>query len=153
MDDKFYSKYNKYISSSRWKKMRSKFINNNNTTEPGGLFDNPISCYRCDNCGLNWPKEMMEVHHTHYRKPFGEETRDDVLVVCKKCHPKVDEIRAQQGRARGQAALDEAIYYSGFETWITKRYGEDAIDDYRDSEIEHERFQDFLERNEESDSW
>jgi len=147
MSDNFDYFYKKFISSSEWKKMRLEFIEGNHNTDTDRSCDNPLFCYMCDCCGWNWSKEEIEVHHKHYHKPFGQETREDVLVVCKDCHPKMDRIRAQQGQERSQSALESAVYDSGFETWITKRYGEGAIEYYCDDELEHERFQNFLERN------
>lgn len=149
MYDNFDYLYKKFISSSEWKKMRLVFIEGNYNIDSDRACENPLFCYRCDCCGWNWPKEEMEVHHKHYHRPFGQETREDVLVVCKYCHPKMDKMRAQQGREENQAALNFAIYTSGFETWIAKRYGKDAIECYWDDELEHQRFQDFLDRNQE----
>lgn len=151
MSDDFDFFYKKFLSSHLWKKMRLEFIEGNHNTDPDRSCDNPLFCYTCDHCGWNWPTEDMQVHHKHYHKPFGKETRKDVLVVCKDCHQKMDVIRARQGRERSQAALASARYDSGFETWITKRYGEDAIHDYWDSEVEQEKFQQFIERNEDRD--
>ena len=141
-------KYEAYICSSEWKRKRMEFILENETTETRSRFDDIDSRYLCDVCEWNWRIDELEVHHVHYRT-LKRERRQDVLVVCKKCHQKEDTKRAAQGKVRSQKALENAIYDSGFETWITKRYGEGAIDDYYDSEIEHERFQEFLERNKE----
>lgn len=141
--------YKKFISSPEGKNIRLKFIDGNYNTDQNRSCENQLFCYMCDCCGWNWPKEEIEVHHKHYHKPFGQETRKNVLVVCKACHLKMDKIRAEQGKERRQAALESAVYDSGFKTWITKRYGEGAIECYEDDELEHERFQEFLDRTHE----
>ena len=60
------------------------------------------------------------------------------MVVCEGCHPKAYMERAQRGEEKSRMALGSAIYSSGFETWITKRYGEDMMHYYYDNEREHE---------------
>jgi len=40
---------------------------------------------RCEACGL---KSMLELHHRTYIN-WGHETRDDVVLLCRKCHRKV----------------------------------------------------------------
>lgn len=138
--------YKKYLSSSLWKKKRHGFIEGNRNDNEERSCGDLSRCYLCDYCGWNWRIDEMEVHHSHYHFIFGREDRKDVMVVCQGCHPKADRERAQRGEERSHMALEAAIYNSGYETWITKRYGKDAIHDYYDSEIEHERFQQFRER-------
>lgn len=140
--------YDVYIRSAEWKRKRMGFILGNVTTERRSRFEDADSKYLCDVCEWEWRIEELEVHHLHYRT-LKRERREDVLVVCKKCHDEKDIERAMQGKERSKAALARAKYRSGFETWITKRHGEGAIEDYWDDEYEHELFQDFIEDNKE----
>jgi 5-methylcytosine-specific restriction endonuclease McrA len=45
----------------------------------------------CENCGLSrqesWRsyKQDLQIHHKHYRT-YGNEDRDDVEVLCRRCH-------------------------------------------------------------------
>lgn len=126
--------------------MRSDFIESNYNLDLERSNENYELCYRCDGCGWNFYKRDMEVHHKHYHKPFGQETREDVLILCKGCHEKYDKIRAKEGKDRSNKALSAVIYNSGYRTWIIKRYGESAMEYYYGDELEHERFQDFLNR-------
>jgi hypothetical protein len=132
-----YKEYDAYIRSPEWKRKRTEFILSNETTDKISRFDDPDSRYLCDRCEWNWRIDELEVHHLHYRT-LKRERRRDVLVVCKECHEKEDIKRAVLGKERSRMALEEAIYDSGFETWVAKRYGEGAIEYYCADEHEHE---------------
>ena len=123
------------------------FILGNETSEKRARFDDPASRFLCDVCEWNWRTDELRVHHLHYHT-LKRERRQDVFVVCEECHGKEDMKRAERGQERSFIALESARYDAGFETWITKRHGEGAIEGYHDDEFEHERFQNFLERNE-----
>lgn len=146
MSDDFDYFYKKYLSSSLWKKKRLGFLEGNRNEEMDRSCGDPSRCYLCDYCGWNWRIEEMEVHHNHYHFTFGEEGREDVMVVCEGCHPKADRERAQRGEERSRIALETARYNKGFESWIRQRYGEDMMDYYYDDEHEHELFQDLIDR-------
>lgn len=139
--------YDDYIRSLEWKKKRMEFIHGNETSEKRSRFDDPESRFLCDICGWNWRTDEIQVHHLHYHT-LKREQRQDVLVVFEECHGNEDVKRAERGRERSFIARESARYDAGFETWITKRYGDGAIEYYHDDELEHERFQDFLDRNE-----
>lgn len=91
--------YIAYLRSEKWRLIRQ-----------NALRRAKFCCERCS------AKGFLDVHHKHYRT-LGDESLDDVEVVCRTCHGKADEERAQQGRNRAyDAALDG---------WATKAYGED----------------------------
>lgn len=69
------SDYAAYLQSPTWKAKRESFR--------AGLGDNP----RCQNCGRSAGGSRMNWHHVRFRDPhLGEETRQDVLYLCVKCH-------------------------------------------------------------------
>lgn len=142
----FEEEYKKFISSQEWKKLRNRFIDSNYDTDRFASCDNPENCYRCDCCGWNFPKSEIQVHHKHYHKAFGKETRKDVMVLCKQCHEKQDSIRFKKGRERSESAFNDAVYMRRFTGWLLKKYGEDYINFYIDDDYEHELFQQFLKR-------
>lgn len=91
-------KYQLYIQSPEWKQIRSRKI-----TACGSV---------CEIC--NKFCSSLQVHHLHYRT-VGEERNEDLMVVCKNCHPQVDEER----RKRMANQADNNAY----ETFCMKKYG------------------------------
>ena len=61
--------YQKYISSSQWKKLRREVIS--------------LAGFRCILCGS---KHNLVVHHLRYPKILGEETLDMLQCLCENCH-------------------------------------------------------------------
>lgn len=77
-------------------------------------------CRCCDE------RKGLQMHHLHYRT-LGDETARDVEILCAKHHAAADRYRE---------------YESAFDTWHTKKYGEDAeVLDYQQQE-----FGEWLER-------
>lgn len=60
--------YDAYLVSTRWALLRVKALTMVN--------------YKCIVCGS---ADTLQLHHRHY-KTLGEESLDDVMVLCKKCH-------------------------------------------------------------------
>lgn len=60
--------YKAYLRSSEWRERRKEFIE-----EVNG---------ECEDCGS---KKNIQVHHLNYDN-IGDETEDDVEVLCKDCH-------------------------------------------------------------------
>ena len=65
--------YEKYIKSAAWRKKSKEW------REAEG---------KCEICGAT---ENLQCHHKHY-KTLGHETREDVQVVCYKCHCKLHNV-------------------------------------------------------------
>ena len=65
--------YEKYMKSAVWRKKSKKW------REAEG---------KCEICGAT---ENLQCHHKHYRT-LGHETREDVQVVCYKCHCKLHNV-------------------------------------------------------------
>lgn len=66
-------KYHAYIKSAAWRKKSKEW------REAEG---------KCEICGAT---ENLQCHHKHY-KTLGHETREDVQVVCYKCHCKLHNV-------------------------------------------------------------
>jgi len=66
--------------------MRIEFIKSNFNNDKFRSCEIKENCYSCDGCGWNFPAHKLEVHHKHYHKLFGHETREDVMVLCSECH-------------------------------------------------------------------
>lgn len=115
--------YNSYMASLAWKQLRGRMIADAYITdavmEKDGL-DYERGRYRCQECEWNFEKKELEVHHRHY-DTLGCERSQDLAVVCKGCHIKLDRKRAKGGQQRSRAAYEEA----GFQAWAEKVYGED----------------------------
>lgn len=45
--------------------------------------------YRCQYCGSGI---NIQVHHVHYPKVWGDETMDDLVTLCDRCHNETHEI-------------------------------------------------------------
>ena len=66
------SAYYEYITSDEWKEKSKEFL------KDGG--------YECEECG----GRATQCHHKTYDN-FGDETEDDVEVLCGKCHQEKEE--------------------------------------------------------------
>jgi hypothetical protein len=103
--------YTNYINSARWRNIRTLMIK-----QAGG---------KCASCGAaGTPSKPLEVHHKTYER-LGRESMSDLDVLCRPCHEIADAKRAQDGKARSDRALSNAIYNNGCDTFMTKKYGED----------------------------
>ena len=60
--------YLAYLKSPEWREKRKEFID--------------LANNECQECGCN---EHLQVHHLNYDN-IGDETEDDVEVLCKECH-------------------------------------------------------------------
>lgn len=100
-----------YMRTAKWKKLRKAKLEQTRG--------------QCERCG-SWIGKK-EVHHkdkTYER--LGNERLEDLMVVCAHhCHEMEDERRAIEAKRRSASALDTAIFYSGLDTYMTKKYGED----------------------------
>lgn len=50
--------------------------------------------YTCEKCGADGSWLHLEVHHKNYDR-LGHELDDDLLIVCRDCHPKADAERVE----------------------------------------------------------
>jgi hypothetical protein len=50
--------------------------------------------YQCQRCRAQ--DVILQVHHKHYRKPFGQETPEDLEVLCVTCHKHADTARKRK---------------------------------------------------------
>lgn len=58
--------------------------------------------YACEMCGARGP---VDVHHKNYDR-LGAELDDDLLIVCKDCHPKADAERVEwEARRMSQVGM------------------------------------------------
>jgi 5-methylcytosine-specific restriction endonuclease McrA len=92
---KFRSK-EEYYKSPEWEQVRVFAIHRAN--------------HRCQRCGS---AGVLQVHHVTYDNLFNEKP-EDLEALCKRCHDSADRQRAE-GNRRDNA----------FETYMTKKYGED----------------------------
>lgn len=138
-------RYERCIASNKWKAIRERALEKSyNADAPASeIYGN----YRCQKCQWYFKKDQLEVHHRHYQT-LGNEQLDDLMVLCTRCHKHQDEVRAAEGRRRGEDALEEAR----FAGWATKVYGEDWMLKYDPSDLADE-FYDWVERKESEDYW
>lgn len=122
--------YDRYIASQEWKDKRERSLK----------FAYSKGKYWCQDCGWDFPKDQLEVHHLTYDR-LGKERDSDLLVVCSRCHEKQDKIRAKKGRQRSESALDDAR----LDGWASKTFGEDWAG-YHDEDYVTEKFEDWLRR-------
>jgi 5-methylcytosine-specific restriction endonuclease McrA len=121
------AKYREVVNSSRWKKLRQKFIERQDS-----------KCLRCGWCKVAWDKSRnLELHHKTYDR-LGEERESDLELVCSVCHELADVQRARESRKRAENKLYDAQFYG----WASKVYG----DDFQEDEDMHDRFIDWKER-------
>ena len=85
--------------------------------------------YKCRICGRT---ENLQVHHIDYSNLYSESVFD-VTILCILCHKNADIRREIE---------------TGFDTWLTKRYGEDAYI-YGDDEREWDEFIDYISKEDE----
>ena len=118
--------YDKYIKSAQWRKI-SKLIK-----EKAGN--------KCAHCGHG--SSRLEVHHKTYER-FGHEREGDLEALCPKCHEAADKKREVERKARGLVARDKAAY----NTYMTKKFGEDYDDEFGEG---REEFAEWRDRKNES---
>lgn len=71
------AEYDEYMKSDKWKRRKARLY-----AKRGHV---------CEMCGATWP---LEVHHKDYTR-LGHEIDDDLLIVCRDCHPKADAERVE----------------------------------------------------------
>ena len=115
--------YSSYIRSNDWRKKRKYAIH--------------VAEHQCEKCGkINVP---LQVHHKHYKTLYNERL-EDVEVLCKPCH--------QSAHIKIKKEKEERAYDNAFSTWVSKKFGEDALD-YMDAELLWEEFDEWLDWKEE----
>jgi hypothetical protein len=89
MSDRQHSaEYTEYIQSRKWAERKRRLFRKRG--------------YACEMCGAHGP---VEVHHKDYTR-LGHELDEDLLIVCKACHPKADAERAElEARRVSQAGM------------------------------------------------
>jgi hypothetical protein len=124
-----------YMRTSKWKKRRK-----------AKLDQTRGQCERCS----SWTGRK-DVHHKTYER-LGNERLDDLIVLCTHCHEVEDERRAAEAKQRSAAALDDAIWESGLNTFGIKKYDEDwyITPGY---DIVAEEYAEWLERRQERDDY
>ena len=115
--------YDRYISSQRWRDKRERALESAHYKER----------YWCQDCGWDFPKDQLEVHHLTYER-LGREKDSDLIVVCSRCHQKQDKLRAKRGREKSSSALYEAQ----LDGWATAVYGEEWYCDHDPAIIDKE---------------
>ena len=124
------SEYNAYISSSAWKKL---------CAVKKKQADNMCQCCNCGSARLS-------VHHLTYER-FKKERLDDLIVVCKDCHEKLDKKRKEEVQKNNARILEDAR----FKGWMDKVYGENRHHGLEDDENVQRRYEEFCERKERED--
>jgi len=81
----------------------------------------------------------LSVHHLNYDN-FGQERREDLKVLCDKCHKVADKQRARETEERNYEKFEEAR----FQGWVRSVYGDDCP--YDDDEILYLKYQSWLEK-------
>jgi hypothetical protein len=77
----------------------------------------------CELCGDFF--DRLEVHHFHYETLFAE-TIQDVIVVCKTCHAKLDELR-KICEAKGVKVIRKSFFKTTIKMRATRQYGFDRF--------------------------
>lgn len=104
-------KYLEVLSSERWLRLKEKIL----------------ACVKCcEECGE--VAERYDLHHIHY-ETLGHEAEDDVMVVCRPCHERLDEERAHEKAVRTYAdkRFGKGHGYSWdfiermFQSWMRKK--------------------------------
>ncbi len=103
------ARYNAVIRSKRWKLLKQARRNLTNN--------------RCERCGR---ADYLELHHLHYQT-LGNESLEDVELLCESCHEAADEereIRVQHEQEARQASYELKRIRARFQGWL-KRIGLD----------------------------
>lgn len=66
---------------------------------------------------------MLEVHHRHYEKPWGQETRDDLEALCRVCH---------EGHHHAESKTDNLGHYFKAIDEVVRQQPFDALADVID---------------------
>lgn len=66
--------YYEYIQSEKWKTLSGTF-----KKQAGNC---------CQHCGCDGKSNILDIHHVSYEN-FGNESYEDILVLCRDCHKKV----------------------------------------------------------------
>lgn len=83
------AEYDEYIHSERWRKRCERVYKKRGR--------------RCERCGRN--DRPLQMHHKNYDR-LGAELDDDLLIVCKDCHPKADAERVEwEARRMSQVGM------------------------------------------------
>ncbi len=90
----------------------------------------------CERCCLITDK--LELHHKHY-DTLGDESDEDVEILCEFCHKKADRQRASHMRKR--------LYNKRMNAWASKRYGE-MWELWKDEDEVEQQFDEWIERRE-----
>lgn len=101
----FEQKYQDYISSPKWKRLRDAKIES-----VGGV---------CERCGISKWSVTLEVHHLHY-KTFKQEGFSDLEVLCHDCHVFADTERQTLADLEKKANQEKSSLYIGFIRWMEK---------------------------------
>lgn len=64
--------------------------------------------YQCGTCWRSSEEYDMELHHRHY-DTWGEETINDVIMLCKSCHDGITESIRSRRRALGDQTLKKVL--------------------------------------------
>jgi len=82
-DEHWRKRYRRHIRSPQWRALKQRLLR-----ERG---------MRCQRCGT--PADQLVLHHTTYER-LGKERDEDLMLVCRPCHPGADLQRELSGRAR-----------------------------------------------------
>lgn len=101
----FKNDYDEYIRSARWRLKRSRAL---------------ASVDGCEMCGRDKRLTKLEVHHKTYEN-FKNEKPKDLIVLCKDCHRKQDEVRRDEVSIK----RNQKMWDARLDGWATKVYGKD----------------------------
>lgn len=88
-DHQHSAEYTEYMQSRRWQERKRRLFKKRG--------------YTCEMCGASGLP--LDVHHKNYDR-LGRELDDDLLIVCKDCHPKADKERIEwEARRLSQAGM------------------------------------------------
>lgn len=96
-----------YLKSDIWQRLRAQALERSN--------------YICKVCG-SWDFDLskLQVHHITYDRIGGDETPEDLKVVCFNCHQQEDKKREQIQ----EKSSKEQAFLRRFEGWAKNKYGE-----------------------------
>ncbi len=115
------AEYRRRLSSADWKRLRAELI-----SEQLGF------CARCNRYRL----DSLELHHLHY-KTLGHETKADLELLCRECHPFADSERFQRmsmerrRRVLAWATAQAVVEYREPDWWL-KCSWDDVVEEFYD---------------------
>lgn len=84
--------YKRYLKTHHWQQLRQQALDRANG--------------KCEMCGyIPWKKGVLQVHHKTYIN-VGNESLDDLIVVCARCHMELHNIQGKRRASNVRSGAD-----------------------------------------------